>query len=205
MNFYQKRILPKLIDRACGMDVISQERRKLIPAAYGRVLEIGIGSGLNAPFYDGASVEKLWGLEPSAELREMALSRMAIQPFPVELIEGSAEQIPLSDRSMDTVVTTYTLCTIPDPARALRQMRRVLKPEGQLLFAEHGKAPDAAVRWWQNLLTPVWKPIAGGCHLNRDIPLLIRNAGFQLTQLEDGYLPGPKPMTFSFRGSAAPA
>lgn len=129
---------------------------------------------------------------------------MAGARFPVEFIGLSGEDIPLDNNSMDTVVTTYTLCTIPDAAKALSEMRRVLKPDGKLLFAEHGRAPDAAVRRWQDRLNPLWMRIAGGCHLNRDIPALIQAAGFAVERLEQGYLRGPRPMMFNYLGSATP-
>lgn len=152
MGFYDRHILPHVIHLACGAKPIRYQRRKVVPQASGRVLEIGIGSGLNLPFYDPAKVEKLWGLEPSDEIRRMAEKAAVGAPFPVEFIGLPGEAIPLDDASMDTVVTTYTLCTIPDAVAALREMRRLLKPGGQLLFAEHGRAPDAAVRRWQDRL-----------------------------------------------------
>lgn len=167
------------------------------------MLEIGIGSGLNFPYYDPRKVERLWALEPSADIRRMAQHKAGDVAFPVAFIDRPAERIPLEDRSMDTVVTTFTLCTIPDAAAALGEMRRVLKPSGQLLFAEHGRAPDERIRRWQDRLTPLWKRIAGGCHLNRDIPLMIEAAGFRLSSLNTAYLPGPKALTFNVWGAAS--
>ncbi len=204
MTFYDRKILPRLIDFACGTDLFTNQRRQLIPSARGTVLEIGFGSGLNTRFYDPQRVHKLWGVEPSEKLRALAQARMPDQ-MPIEFIGLSGESIPLESGTVDTVVTTYTLCTIPDVGRALDEMRRVLKPGGTLLFAEHGRAPDAAVRCWQDRLDPLWKRVAGGCHLNRDIPLLIREAGFKMGEVEAAYLPGPKLLTFNYLGSAQPA
>lgn len=204
MGFYDRHILPHVINLACGMKPIRHQRRKVVPQAHGRVLEIGIGSGLNLPFYDPAKVEMLWGLEPADDIRRMAEKAARSSPFPVEFIGLPGETIPLDSGSVDTVVTTYTLCTIPDAVAALREMRRVLKPGGQLLFSEHGRAPDAAVRRWQDRLTPLWKRIGGGCHLNRDIPELLRQGGFALPWLETMYIPGPRPMSFTYWGAATP-
>ena len=204
MGFYDRHILPRVINLACGMTPIRHQRRKIVPEAQGRVLEVGIGSGLNLPFYDPARVERLWGLEPSPEMRRYAAKTAAGTPFPVEFIDLPGETIPLDDGSVDTVVITYTLCTIPDALRALGEMRRVLKPDGRLLFCEHGRAPDEAVRRWQDRLTPLWKRIGGGCHLNRDIPALLHQGGFQPFRLETAYLPGPKPMSFNYWGAASP-
>lgn len=204
MGFYDRHILPHVINLACGVKPIRYQRQKMVPQAEGRVLEVGIGSGLNLPFYDPTRVEKLWGLEPAPEIRRMAEKAAAGSPFPVEFIDLPGETIPLEDKSVDTVVITYTLCTITDAVRALGEMRRVLKPGGQLLFAEHGRAPDASVRRWQDRLTPVWKRIGGGCHLNRDIPKLLEQGGFAIDRLETMYLPGPRPMTFNYWGAAVP-
>lgn len=204
MGFYDRHILPHVINLACGVKPIRYQRQKVVPQSEGRVLEVGIGSGLNLPFYDPTRVEKLWGLEPAPEIRRMAEKAAAGSPFPVEFIDLPGETIPLEDNSVDTVVITYTLCTITDAVRALGEMRRVLKPGGQLLFAEHGRAPDASVRRWQDRLTPVWKHIGGGCHLNRDIPKLLEQGGFAIGRLETMYLPGPRPMTFNYWGAAVP-
>ena len=167
------------------------------------MLEIGIGSGLNLPFYS-SNVTHVIGLEPSPKLLAMARRVERTDLGPVEFIEGSAEAIPLQDASVDTVVTTWTLCSIPDALRALRDMRRVLRPGGHLLFVEHGRAPDPNVVWWQDRLTPLWKPLGGGCHLNRTIGTLIEEAGFRFDRFESGYMRGPKPMTFMYEGSAHP-
>jgi len=178
-------------------------RSRIIPAVEGRVLEIGIGSGLNLPF-SSRNVVHVIGLEPSPRLLAMARRVEHTGCGSIEFIEGSAEAIPLKDASVDTVVTTWTLCSIPDAPRALRDMRRVLRLGGRLLFVEHGRAPDPNVMWWQDRLTPVWKRLGGGCHLNRAIGTLIEGAGFQFDRLETGYMRGPKPITFMYEGSARP-
>lgn len=203
MNFYQNQILPQLIDRAMRRRDLSEYRNRVISAAEGRVLEIGIGSGLNLPFYP-ATVQRVIGLDPSRQL--LAIARDAAQrtSTPIEFIETSAETIPLSDRSVDTVVTTWTLCSIPDPTQALGEMRRVLRPGGRLLFVEHGRAPDIGVRWWQDRLTPSWKHLSGGCHLNRAISEMIESAGFRFERLAVGYLHGRNPMAFMYEGAARP-
>jgi ubiquinone/menaquinone biosynthesis C-methylase UbiE len=170
-----------------------------VPEANGRVLEIGIGSGLNLPFYSH-NVDRLIGLDPSAKLRNLRPNTPSL-----ELIEGSGEAIPLESASVDTVVTTWTLCSIPDAGRALREMHRVLRPTGRLLFVEHGRAPEPNVRWWQDHLTPAWKRIGGGCHLNRAIQSLIEDAGFQFDRFETGYMRGPKPLAFMYEGTARPS
>jgi ubiquinone/menaquinone biosynthesis C-methylase UbiE len=201
VNVYEKYVLPKLIHWAMRREVATSERRKFIPLASGTVLEVGVGSGLNLPFY-GPKVQKLYALDPSRELWKMARQRVREAPCPVEFLAASAEHIPLEDMSVDTVITTWTLCTIPNPLQALTDMRRVLKPEGRLIFVEHGRSPDSGVRTWQNRLTPVWKRIGGGCHLNRQIDDLIAGAGFDIAQIERGYSRGPKPMTYLYKGLA---
>lgn len=202
MGLYQDHILPRLIHLAMRQRNLAAYRARIIPAAQGRVLEIGIGSGLNLPYY-GAAVEQIIGLDPSPKLlamvREAARRRTAI---PLDLIEDSAEAIPLYNRSIDTIVTTWTVCSIPDAQRALGEMRRVLKPGGRLLFVEHGRSPDPGVRRWQDRLTPVWRRVGGGCHLNRAIGELIEGAGFRIERIETGYTRGPKPMTFMYEGVA---
>jgi ubiquinone/menaquinone biosynthesis C-methylase UbiE len=176
-------------------------RKRTVSRAAGRVLEIGLGSGLNLPFYSDRALEVL-GIEPHVKLLAMAARKSP--PVPIRLIEGSAESIPLETASIDTVLTTWTLCTIPDVAAALAEMRRVLKSGGQLLFVEHGLAPEEKVRRWQSRLTPLWKRIAGGCHLDRAIPTLVREAGFRISGIEAGYISGPKAMTYLYEGRAQP-
>jgi ubiquinone/menaquinone biosynthesis C-methylase UbiE len=201
MGFYENHILPHLINLAMRQRNLAAYRGRVVAAAEGNVLEVGIGSGLNLPFYS-ANVGRVIGLDPSPNLLVMARRARASFSLQVEFIEGSAESIPLQSASVDTVVTTWTLCSIPNPSQALREMRRVLKPGGHLLFVEHGRAPDANVRWWQDRLTPAWKRVGGGCHLNRAIGSLIAGAGFQFGRFETGYMRGPKPMTFMYEGSA---
>ncbi|MES3675916.1 class I SAM-dependent methyltransferase [Halomonas elongata] len=205
MSFYESRVLPHLLHLACGNKVIERQRAALVPEAQGRVLEVGMGSGLNLPHYDPRRVELVWGLEPSAGMRHKARRGVADAPFEVRWLDLPGEEIPLETDSVDTVVLTYTLCTIPDWHRALEQIRRVLKPNGRLLFCEHGMAPDEAVRQWQDRADPWWGRMAGGCHLNRAIPDLIERTGFGVQDLEAGYLPKvPKFVGFHFRGVATP-
>jgi len=203
MGFYQAHILPHLLHLAMRRQDFARYRERVLADAQGRVLEIGIGSGLNLPFY-AQRAQQVIGLDPSPRLLAMARGAGRQLEGAIELVEGSAEAVPLEDRSVDTVVTTWTLCSIPDPRRALAEMRRVLKPRGRLLFVEHGLAPDPKVRWWQDRLTPAWKRVGGGCHLNRAIAQLIEEAGFQFERLDSGYMRGPKPMTFMYEGRAAP-
>jgi ubiquinone/menaquinone biosynthesis C-methylase UbiE len=166
------------------------------------VLEIGIGSGLNLGFYDPQRVEVVVGVDPSAAMQRLARERAARCQVQVEMIALELGQIQAADASFDDIVCTFTLCTIPDAVSALREMRRVLKPSGRLLFCEHGLAPDLPVVRWQKRLTPLWKPLAGGCHLDRDIPALIGAGGFHIRELSTGYLKGPRPMTHVYRGWA---
>ncbi len=205
MGFYDRHILPHLIDCTCGMGDIMKARAQIVPRACGKVLEIGIGSGLNLGFYDPARVTHIFGVDPSAEMQAKARKRAAAISIPVDTVPLVIEQIGAADASFDTIVCTFTLCTIPDPLPALKEMQRVLKRGGELLFCEHGLAPDASIRRWQNRLTPLWKPIAGGCHLNRNIPDLISAGGFEITELDAHYLPGPKPMTYVYSGVAVHA
>jgi ubiquinone/menaquinone biosynthesis C-methylase UbiE len=202
-GFYARHVLPWLIEIAMRNKEATRYRGRVIPRATGRVLEVGVGSGLNLPFY-GAGVSHLFALEPSPELRRMAGRRTRDTGFTVEFIDRSAEEIPLEAASVDTVVTTWTLCTIPDADRALQEMRRVLKPAGALLFVEHGLAPDAGVRAWQRRLNPLWNRIGGGCNLDRKIDDLIARSGFRLGELETEYVEGLKPMSFTYSGWARP-
>lgn len=202
MNPYDHYVLPYLLDVACGMKALQRQRATLVSQARGRVLEIGIGTGRNLPFYDRDKLESLQGLDPAAQMHGLARKRARKAGLDIELLTLPAERISADDESFDTVLSTFTLCTIPDAVTALREMRRVLKPDGVLLFCEHGLAPDASVRRWQDRLTPVWKPIAGGCHLNRDIPALLAEGGFVVTEIEADYLRGPRPMMYVYRGAA---
>jgi ubiquinone/menaquinone biosynthesis C-methylase UbiE len=203
MGFYNDFILPGLINLAMRNKELRPFRERVIGAAEGRVLEIGVGSGMNLPFYR-APVSEVLALEPAPRLLNMAKSASRASAIPVNFLKASAEAIPLDEYSIDTVVTTWTLCSIPQAATALAEMRRVLRPRGRLLFAEHGQAPDASVRRWQDRLTPAWRYIGGGCHLNRPISSMIEAAGFRIDRIETSYIPGPKPMTFMYEGSARP-
>jgi len=205
MGLYGKYVLPRVVHLACSARPNMRQREKLAPLASGRVLEVGMGSGLNLPFYDARRVTKVWGLEPSPEMSKMASAAVEAVAFDVEFVSAGGEQIPLDSESFDTVLMTFTLCTIPDAERALREIARVLKRGGQLLFCEHGAAPDAGVRRWQNRINPLWRRLAGGCHLNRDIPGLIRRGGFEITRMDTMYIPGWRPASFNYWGAAAKA
>lgn len=199
MGLYARHILPRLIDLTMRSGQAMAERAKLVPRAAGRVLEVGVGSGLNLALY-GTDVEVVYGLDPSPELARMARRRLGQLRCPVRLITGSGEAVPLPDGSVDTVVSTWTLCSIPDPARALAEIGRVLTPAGRFIFIEHGRSPDARVRAWQDRLEPVWQRVAGGCHLARPIDALVAGSGFRITELERGYNRGPRPFTYLYRG-----
>lgn len=201
-RLYDQLMLPRLVQLACGTKVITRQRATWMPLARGRVLEIGFGPGLNVPHYSPASVTEVVGLEPSQGMAKLAGRRLPSAPFPVRLLAAGAETIPLESNSVDTVVVTYTLCSVEIPEAALAEVRRVLKPSGRLIFCEHGAAPDDPVRRWQDRLTPMWRRLAGGCHLNRDVPAMIRKAGFEFEELETGYLPGWKPAAWNTAGLA---
>lgn len=202
MGFYARRVLPYLINAAMKNKEATRLRAAWVPEARGRVLEIGIGSGLNLPFYS-SGVECVVGVEPSAELQKIAEDRAKRSNTKVEFLSQSAEDtLALADESIDTIVMTWTLCSIADPMRALAQMKRVLRTNGRMLFIEHGKSCDAGVAAWQDRLTPVWKKIGGGCHLNRKIDDLLGAAGFEIEDLKTCYLPGPRPMTYTYQGLA---
>ena len=205
MGLYSKYVLPRVVHLACSARPNMRQREKLVPLASGRVLEVGMGSGLNLSFYDARRVTKVWGLEPSPEMSKMASAAVEAVAFDVEFVSAGGEQIPLDSESFDTVLMTFTLCTIPDAERALREIARVLKQGGQLLFCEHGAAPDAGIRRWQNRINPLWRRLAGGCHLNRDILGLIRRGGFEITRMDTMYIPGWRPASFNYWGAAAKA
>jgi ubiquinone/menaquinone biosynthesis C-methylase UbiE len=188
MNFYDENILPHLIHAACSQRPIMHLREKVVQRATGQVLEVGIGTGINLPLYDPQKVELVWGLEPSAAMRKKAQPNIVRSPVPLTWLDLPGEKIPLEDNSIDTVLLTFTLCTIPDWRLALQQMCRVLKAEGQLLFCEHGRAPDPGVQKWQDRLTPLWKPVGGGCHLNRPIRQYLETAGFVIDDIENLYI-----------------
>jgi ubiquinone/menaquinone biosynthesis C-methylase UbiE len=203
MGFYSHFILPRLLNAAMGTKPIRYQRRKVVPRAGGRVLEVGFGAGHNLPFYDATKVSHIWALEPAREMRERAAANVAASSIPLEFLDLPGEQIPLEDEAADTVLITYTLCTISDVMAALGQMRRVLKPAGRLIFCEHGEAPDEDVKRWQQRLTPAWKVIGGGCHVGRPIPKMIADSGFRIEDMQTMYLPGtPRFAGFNYWGSA---
>lgn len=202
MGLYERYVLPRVIDVACSAKPNMKQREKVVPRAEGEVLEIGMGSGLNLGFYDRAKVDKVWGLEPSAGMRKLARRNLAGADLELEMIDLPGEEIPLADNSVDTIVMTYTLCTIPDARKALRGMRRVLRPGGRLLFSEHGLAPDPRVAHLQNRLNPAWKVIAGGCNINRHIPALLEASGFRLVEDERMYIPGARFLNYNYWGVA---
>ncbi|HKK27944.1 MAG TPA: methyltransferase domain-containing protein [Gemmatimonadota bacterium] len=202
MGLYEEHLLPRLVHLACSGRPAERQRERVLPAARGRVLEIGVGSGLNLPFYEPDRVAGVVGIDPSRRLLSMASGRAASAPVAVRLLRAEGEAIPLATASVDTVVSTFTLCTIPDAVGALREMGRVLRPGGRLLFCEHGLAPDEGVRRWQDRLDGLWGRIAGGCHLNRDVPGLLRRAGFEVADLEADYIAGWRPASYTFRGTA---
>jgi len=203
LGLYNKYILPKFINCACGSKPINYQRSKIVPYAKGVVLDIGIGSGLNIPFYNKSNINHLYGLDPSSELIEIAKRVAKTHKLEIEFLECGAESIPLADNSIDTIVITYTMCTIPDISLSNAEMFRVLKPNGKLLFCEHGIAPDEKVAKWQKIINPVWNKIAGGCNLNRDIPRLIKSSGLKISEIEEMYLPStPKFAGYNYWGVA---
>ncbi|WP_150305010.1 class I SAM-dependent methyltransferase [Pseudomonas saliphila] len=205
MNLYDQYLLPRLIDFSCSLGDVMDLRARIVPYAVGEVLEIGIGTGLNLKFYDPQQVTHIVGVDPAAQMQKLAEQRAAALTIPVDMVALDVQGIDAETARFDTIVMTFTLCSIADPISALVEMRRVLKPEGRLLFCEHGLSPDASVRTWQDRLTPLWKPLAGGCHLNRDIRALLEAGGFRLGELHTGYIKGPKPMTYVYHGWAAPS
>ena len=200
MGWYENRVLPILIDRGMRNDVMTQHRAKIVPLATKTVLEIGIGSGFNIPYY-GKSVDRLYGLEPSAQLLEKAAVLAETAPFPVDFLAAPAQDIPLEENSVDTIFSSWTLCSIPELGAALKEMRRVLKPDGQFIFIEHGRAPDANVAKWQDRLAPVLRVLAG-CSPNKKMDELILKAGFEFTVLDKEYLKGPKFISYHYIGQA---
>ena len=202
MSFYADRILPHLVNLACGTKPTRKQREKIVPRAYGDVLEIGFGGGLNLPYYDRNAVRKIFGLEPSAGMRKSAAENVAATDLDVELIDLPGEEIPLDDNAVDSVLVTYTLCSIEDTLAALQGMRRVLKPRGHLFFCEHGRAPDADVQRWQRRLNPGWRLVSGGCHMDRDIPALLDEGGFEIEDDNRMYVPGIRALSYNFWGSA---
>ena len=203
LSFYDKYILPKFLNCACGSKPINYQREKIVPLAEGTVLDVGIGSGLNIPYYNKSKIKCLYGLDPSIELLNLAKSLAKKNELEIEFLECGAEAIPLPNDSIDTVVITYTLFTIPDTQLSNQEIMRVLKPNGKLLFCEHGLAPDINIAKWQKRINPIWNKIAGGCNLNRDIPNLIRSSGLKISNMEEMYLPStPKFAGYNYWGVA---
>ncbi|MDA9259430.1 class I SAM-dependent methyltransferase [Gammaproteobacteria bacterium] len=202
MSLYEKYFLPKLLDFCCGMEGFQNKRSQIVPLAHGRILEIGIGSGLNFDHYNFDKVEEIIGVDPAVSSVAMARSRSSQYNSKISFIESSAESIDLPSNTFDCVVIGYSLCTIPDPLKALAEARRLMKPEGSLFFMEHGLAPEQNIQKWQHRLTPGWKKIGGGCNLNRDIEALIKAGGFQFKSLSKKYIKGPKIAAFQYYGEA---
>ena len=203
MSLYDKYVLPKFLNCACGSKPVEYQRKKVVPNAEGIVLEVGIGSGLNLPFYDNSKVTQIWGLDPSEELSSMAKETAKNLDIDVKFISGGAEDIPLPDNYFDTALVTYTMCTIPEVIRANIEIKRVLKNTGKLIFCEHGKAPDLNIAKWQSRIDPIWGKLAGGCHLNRDIPSILEDSGYKIIELDQMYLPStPKVAGYNYWGFA---
>jgi len=202
MRFYDKYVLPRLVHIVCSQKQTMRQREKVVPLAQGRVLEIGIGTGLNIPLYDAGKVQHLWGLDPSAEMWSIAQKNAMQHHLATEFIQSGAESIPLDDNSADTIVMTYTLCSIPDVRAAMTEIKRTLKPGGKLIFCEHGKAPDESILRWQNRLNPTWKVFSGGCNLNRHVPGILEQSGFKSNDMQTMYVPGWKPAAFNYWGTA---
>jgi len=204
VNFYDRWVVPPILDLVMRQRPLRKYRREVVAEANGRVLEVGVGSGLNFPLYD-KRVEIVFGIDPSPRLLAIARQRAVGAGVRAQLLRGSASAIPLANHTIDSVVMTWTLCSIPDPLAALREMRRVLKPHGRLLFVEHGLSPETGVERWQHRLTPIWCHVAGGCHLDRKMDDLIRSAGFDMIRLRTEYADGPRPMTYMYLGCAQSA
>lgn len=203
MSLYDKYVLPKFLNCACGSKPVEYQRKKVVPNAEGIVLEVGIGSGLNLPFYDNSKVTRIWGLDPSEELSFMAKETAKNLDLDVKFISSGAEEIPLPDNYFDTALVTYTMCTIPEVIRANIEIKRVLKNTGKLIFCEHGIAPDLNIAKWQSRIDPIWGKLAGGCHLNRDIPSILEDSGYEIIKLDQMYLPStPKFAGYNYWGFA---
>ena len=203
MSLYDKYVLPKFLNCACGSNPVALQRQKVVPLVEGKVLEVGVGSGLNLPFYDKSKIDELWGLDPSEELSDMARKVADRENIVVNFVSSGAEEIPLPDSYFDSVLITYTMCTIPEVARANKEIKRVLKRGGKLIFCEHGEAPDENIRKWQKRINPFWGLIAGGCNIDRKIPNLIQESGFDIVEMEEMYLPStPKIAGYNYWGYA---
>lgn len=203
MGVYSSYVLPRIIDKVCAQKNMAELRTNYVPRATGNVLEIGLGSGHNLEHYT-ESVIKVTAIDPAEEVTDLAQERIATAVPPVQLLNTSAEKIPFESDTFDTVVSTWTLCSIPDVTSALAEIRRVIKPGGQFIFIEHGASPDEKIVRWQQRIEPVWKFCGGGCHLTRNAPRLIEAAGFSLPELETGYYSGPRWVSYTYRGVARP-
>ncbi len=201
-NLYERYVLPNMIDKLCGQPAMTELRSQYVPRAHGEVLEIGIGSGLNLQHYSD-DVKSITGVDPSAELSEKARARAEQLNKPINVLGISGEELPVGNNHFDTIVCTWTLCSIPNPYRAVEEMRRVLKPGGELLFVEHGRSDDPKVQKWQARIEPLWKKIGGGCHLTRRADDLLEAAGFSVSEKTSGYAPGPRWAAFMIHGVAA--
>jgi len=203
MGIYEKYILPRFLNCACSSKPITYQRKKVTPLAEGKILEVGIGSGLNLPFYNKSKIIELWGIDPSKELNIMAKNFAKREGLNVNFITSSAEEIPLPNNYFDTVLITYTMCTIPEVIKANNEIRRVLKNDGKLIFCEHGLSPDQNIKKWQNIINKFWSKIAGGCNINRNIPELIKKSGFRVVEIEEMYIPKtPKIAGYNYWGYA---
>ena len=205
MSFYEKYILPRFLNCACASEPITYQRKKVVPLAEGKILEVGIGSGLNLPFYDKSKIEEIWGIDPSEELNAMAKKVAIEECVNVNFITSSAEDIPFPSDYFDTVLITYTMCTIPSVLQANKEIRRVLKSSGKMIFCEHGISPDENIKKWQKRLNSIWGKIAGGCNINRNIPMLIKSSGFKIIEMDEMYLPKtPRIAGYNYWGYAKP-
>ena len=205
MSFYEKYILPRFLNCACASEPITYQRKKVVPLAEGKILEVGIGSGLNLPFYNKSKIEEIWGIDPSEELNAMAKKVAIKEDINVNFITSSAEDIPFPDDYFDTVLITYTMCTIPSVLQANKEIRRVLKHNGKMIFCEHGVSPDENIKKWQKRLNSIWGKIAGGCNINRNIPMLIKSSGFKIVEMDEMYLPKtPRIAGYNYWGYAKP-
>ena len=201
---YENYVLPKMLDCCCSTKPISYQRKKIVPEASGTILEIGIGSGLNIPYYQKSKVNKVIGLDPSEQLCKMAKKTADDNNFSIDFLINGAEEIELPSNSIDTILLTYTLCSIPEPYIALKEIMRVMKSDGRILFCEHGIAPDEVVQKWQNRINPLWGKLFGGCNINRDIPNILKNGGFKINSLDKMYLPStPKIVGYNYWGEAS--
>ena len=203
MSFYEKKILPKVLDLLCGSSPINYQRKKIVPKVSGNVLEIGIGSGLNLPHYNVSNISNITALDPAEELTDIAKKRISELDLDIDVINCGAEEIPLESKSFDSILVTYTLCSIENLDDSMREIRRVMKDDGTLFFCEHGIAPDLKTKNWQNRINPIWKRLMGGCNINRDIPEIISNSKLEIVDLETMSLPGtPRIAGFNYWGTA---